>query len=355
MPSPVNGSPAVSVVVVNYNGADHLAEGLAALAACEPNLPVEILVVDNASTDSSLTLAEQFATTCPAVRILKSPVNRGYAGGVNLALGHVRGRYVAALNADMIVTPGWLTPAVAFLDARPEVGAINPLIVLYDDEQRINAAGQDVHVTGLGFNRWLGQPRRRAGARPLAVAGVQGGAVITRRALLEAMGGWDERGFLYHEDVELSWLLRLMGYELYCLPEIAVRHKYRLSMYAEKLFLLERNRLRMLATHLEPASLIVMSPVLLLTEFFMWAYCCLRGRRFMQAKAASYVWVAGQRGEIAERRRLIRSLRRRSDWQVLSKLRWAYAWDQLRTLGTEQGVASREPAGGLPIQTGEPT
>jgi GT2 family glycosyltransferase len=342
-------------VVVNYNGADHLSEGLAALAACEPSLPIEILVVDNASTDGSLALAEQFATTCPDVRILKSPVNRGYAGGVNLALGNARGRYVAALNPDMIVTPGWLAPAVAFLDGRPDVGALNPLIVLYDDEQRINAAGQDVHVTGLGFNRWLGQPRQRAGAQPVAVAGLQGGALIARRALLAAMGGWDERGFLYHEDVELSWLLRLMGYELYCLPEIVVRHKYRLTMYADKLYLLERNRLSMLATHLEPASLIVMSPVLLLTEFFMWAFCCLRGWRFMQAKAASYVWVARQRRAMAERRRQIRSLRRRSDWQVLSKLKWAYAWGQLRTLGTELSASSQEPARGLPIQTGKPT
>ncbi len=352
-----NPEPAVTVIVVNYNGGEHLPESLRALTtdALANDPPAEILVVDNASRDGSAEAAAEMAAAFPHVRLIRSAVNRGYAGGVNLGLAHARGRYVAALNPDMYVPPGWLRPAVAFLDSRPGVGAINPLIVLLHNPQRINAAGQDIHVTGLGFNRGLGRPLAWAGTQPQRVSGLQGGACIVRRALLEAMGGWDEHGFLYHEDVQLSWLIRLMGYDLYCLPEIHVRHDYHLTMYPEKLYLLERNRAWMLLAQVEAPALVLLAPLLALTELLMWAYCLLRGPAFLRAKAGAYRWLAGQRRQIAERKRFIRGLRRRTDWQVLRSLRWGYTWDQFLTLGRERGASRRQPAGGVPAEMRRPS
>lgn len=349
----VNLAPLVSVIVVAYNGQADLAECLSALCADESPFPREILIIDNASGDDSAAIADRYAAQYPFVKSLKSPVNRGYAGGVNLGLAQARGVYVAVLNPDVIVTPGWLTRPVEFLQAHPAVGAVNPLILLYDDEERINAAGQDVTVTGLGFNRWLGQPRSRAGSGPLSVSGLQGSAVIMRRAVLDQVGGWDDSGFMYHEDVELSWLLQLMGYDLFCLPEAVVRHKYHLTMYPEKLFLLERNRWAMLLANLAMISLLVLAPFLLFTELLMWGYCLWRGWGFIRAKAASYGWIARQGPLIAARRRRIRAVRRRTDWQVLMRLRWGYAWDQFLTLGRERGRSRRQPEGSLPVKIGE--
>ena len=345
--------PVVSVIVINYNSGDHLAECLAALCASQPQPAIEILVVDNASTDDSLALGERLAAVPRPIRFLKSRVNRGYAGGVNLAFPHTRGSYVAALNPDMRVSPDWLAHLVPFLESHPEAGAVNPLILLHDTDEHINAAGQDIHVTGLGFNRRLGQPRSRAGLAPARVSGIQGGAVVVRRALLQEMGGWDESGFLYHEDVALSWRLHLMGCDLYCIPRAIVWHDYHLTMYPEKLFLLERNRAALLLTHLESWSLLYLAPFLLLTELLMWGYCLLRGWGFIKAKAASYQWIARQRAALRDRRTFIRGLRRRTDWQVLKKLKWGYAWDQLLTLGRERGESRRQPAGGMPVKMGE--
>lgn len=343
------GYPTVSVVVVNYNSGPDLAECLPALVSGEPTLGLEVLVVDNASSDGSIAQAEEQAAQHRRINVLKSPSNRGYAGGVNLALAQARGRYVAVLNPDMIAAPGWLTRLVAFLEAHPGAGAVNPLILLYDDEERINAAGQDVHVTGLGFNRWLGRPRAQAGSQPMRVSGLQGGAFVIRREILDRMGGWDESGFLYHEDVELSWLVQRMGYDLYCVPDAVVRHKYHLTMYPEKLFLLERNRVAMLVTYLHPITLMCLAPFLASTEALMWSYCLLRGTGFVRAKIASYAWVARQRKRLGARKEFLRSIRRRSDWQVLARLRWRYAWDQFLTLGRERGLSQRQPEGGLPV------
>ena len=141
-----------------------------------------------------------------------------------------------------------------------------PLIVLDSDPGRIMAAGQNLNKTGLGFNRWLGKPRDVAGNEAFQVTGLHGAAFVIRRDLLEQLGGWDESGFLYFEDVELSWLLRIARREIWCVPASTVAHDYHLSMFPHKLFLLERNRRKMLLADLAGTTRLAISPLLALSE-----------------------------------------------------------------------------------------
>ena len=343
---PPANCPLVSIIVVNYNGAERLLECVEALLA-DSYSERELIIVDNASGDGSQDILKEVAARYSGVTVLWSPRNLGYAGGVNLALNTAsHGSYVAVLNMDVIVEPGWLESLISFLEKRPGVGAVNPLLALANNKG-INAMGQDVHITGLGFNRLLGRPMERALLEPVRVSGIQGGAFVIRRELLERIGGMDAGGFLYHEDVNLSWLLHLMGFELYCVPESVVRHDYFLSMYPEKLYLLERNRWAMLLAYLHKSSLVLMTPALIATEALLWGYCLLRGWSFMKAKAASYRWILGHRQQIEQRRRLAESVRAISDWKLLAQLRWAYAWDQFLTLGRERGPSQRQPVGGI--------
>jgi GT2 family glycosyltransferase len=338
-------APLVSVIVVNYNGADALGRCLEALVADIEDASHEVLVVDNASSDGSDSIAEAASERDGSVRVLRSPTNRGYAGAVNLALSEARGAYVAVLNMDVVVSPGWLDPLTSFLEATPDAGVACPLIVLESDPGRINAAGQNVHVTALGFNRWLGQPRERAGSAPYRVSGLHGAAFLIRREDFESIGGWDESGFLYHEDVELSWLMRLAGKEIYCVPASAVRHDYHLTMFPHKLFLLERNRWSMLLANTRLPTRLALAPLLALSELMMWGYCLLRGPSFLRAKLDSYRWISGHRERIGERRRFVEGLRRRSDWGVLRRLHWGYPLDQFVTLGRERGESERNRTG----------
>jgi len=329
----------VSAVVVNYDGGARLAAGVAALRR-STFASLEILVIDNASTDGSVASLRDLPDRSPPVGIVRNRRNLGYAGAVNRSLPRVRGEYLAVLNMDVEVEPGWLEPLVAFLDAHPEAAGVSPVILL-EDGKRINAAGQDIHVTGLGFNRGLGRGADTLPERPQRVPGLHGATFLVRAETLRRAGGMDETGFLYHEDVNLSWLLRLMGCELYVIPGARVRHDYYLSMHPEKLFLLERNRWAMLLAYLALPSLVLLSPFLALTELLLWGYCLLRGPRFLRAKARSYRWLVVSRASLRERRRLARRLRRVSDRQVLRRMRWAYNWDQLATLGKERGPARR--------------
>lgn len=338
----------MTVAVVNYNGGPRLRACLESLLA-DGFREKEILLVDNASTDGSLDgvgdlLSESAAAG--AVAAIRSPANAGYAAAVNAALARARGEFLAVLNMDLVVEPGWLEPLVALLRSRPKAGAAGPLVLLADGS-RVNAAGQDVHVTGLGFNRGLGSDVASAGTEPFEVGGIHGSAFLVRREDLSRLGGMDEAGFLYHEDVNLSWLYRLAGYDLWCVPASRVRHDYFLSMYPEKFHLLERNRVALLLAYLRPATLAALSPALLLTEAMAWGFSLLRGPRFLSAKGRSYAWVLSHRREIAARRRLAASLRTVGDGAVLERLRWAYSLDQFLTLGRERGPSAREPEGGL--------
>jgi GT2 family glycosyltransferase len=339
----------VSVVVVNYNGGPEVEDSLAALAADDASPRFEVLVVDNASSDASAEVAERFAAGDDRFTVVRSPVNRGYAGGVNVGLELAKGKYVAVLNMDIQVSPGWLSPLVDELEANPATGVACPLVLLRADPDRINSAGQDVNVTGLGFNRLLGKPREAAGGEPAMVSGLHGAAFVIRREILERLGGWDESGFLYSEDVELSWNVQLLGSDIRVIPSSTVTHDYHLSMDPEKLFLLERNRATIVLTNARLGTLALLSPLFAVTELMMWGYCLIRGPRFLAAKGRTYGWVAGHVGWIRERRARSRELRRRSDRDMLGRLRWGYAWDQFVTLGRERGLESRRE---IPSQSG---
>ncbi len=348
-------APCVSIIVVNFNGERWIRACIESLvseatgdeadegegpAAREGVVSREIVIVENGSTDGSGSVVELLEHSHSEVRVHRSPENLGYAGGVNAVLADCRGRYVVVLNMDIVAEPGWLLPLVEFLDTRTDVGAVNPMIVL-DEGQWTNAVGQDIHVTALGFNRGLGSSRESWGREPFPVSGIQGAAIFMRRDLLERIGGLDASGFLYHEDVNLSWMLCMMGYGLYCVPASAVRHDYFLSMHAEKLYLLERNRVSLLLSFLSPTSLLLLSPMLLVTEVMLWGYALLRGPAFLKAKLRSYLWIRRTRELRRGRRRLAAGLRARSDWQVLRHMKWGYAWRQFAALAGEKGAPRR--------------
>ena len=337
----------VTVVVVGYNDRASLPTCAAALTA-DPT-STRIVVVDNASTDGTETIFAELEAIDPRVETIQNPVNVGYAGAVDGVLPSITTRYVAVLNADAVAPPGWLAPQVAYLDAHPRFAATCPTVTLAGTN-RLNAAGLDIHVTGLGFNRRLHHSESDADKQPTEVPGLQGGAFVIRSEALEAAGGWYSGGFLYHEDVELSWTLRLLGYRIAFVPTPGVEHHYALTMSPEKLFLLERNRWEMLLANTRWTTRLILAPFLVWTELMMWAYCASRGRSMLTAKKRSYASIRKRRAIIADRRSTINRLRLASDWDVLRALNWNYTWDQLVFVGKNRTTQGRR--GGREMPTG---
>jgi GT2 family glycosyltransferase len=337
----------VTVVVVGYNDRESLPTCVGALAA-DP-AAARIVVVDNASSDGTSEIFDSLRALDPRVETIENPENVGYAAAVDGVLPSITTAYLAVLNADSVPSTGWLGPQVTYLDTHPQFAATSPTVTLAGTE-RLNAAGLDIHVTGLGFNRRLHSPVDAAEVKPTEIPGLQGGAFVVRRDALEAAGGWYSGGFLYHEDVELSWTLRLMGYRIAFVPTPRVDHHYSLTMSPEKLFLLERNRWETLLANTNWTTRFVISPFLLWTELMMWSYCALRGRSMLVAKKRSYTSIGTRRGIVAKRRSAIRGLRRVSDWRLLNAFSWNYTWDQLVFVGRRRTSAGRRGGRDMPVE-----
>lgn len=337
----------VTVVIVNYRSGDDLSRCLPGVLEAASLLD-RVVVFDNASNDDSWREAEHFAKSDDLVEIVLSTTNLGLAGAVNQILPAVTTEYLAVLNPDSTPMEGWLEPLISALDQNPNAGAACPLILM-EENGEVNSAGQHVHVTGLGFNRFLHARPGDVGNESHLVGGIHGSAFVVRTELLRGLGGWDSTGFLYHEDVALSWDLALSGHDIICEPSSRVLHDYHLTMYPEKLYLLERNRWALLLSHLSVGRLLLLIPALLLTELMVWVLTLIRGSGFIRAKIRSYRWLLENRVEITEWRHRVFTRGTYDTSRLRRSTRWTYPLTQMSLLGRERGDSTRQPPGGLPV------
>ncbi|MGE0519942.1 MAG: glycosyltransferase family 2 protein [Candidatus Binatia bacterium] len=250
----------VSVVVVNWNGRADLETCLGSLLR-QTLAGVEIVLVDNASTDGSLDLVrERFGS---AVRTVQLSENRGYAGGLNAGLRAARGRLLMALNADTEVAPECCARLLAAADAHPTTGLFAPKILLFDHRSTIDNVGHLLYADGLSRGRGRLEIDRGQYDRAEEIALPSGCAVLLRRALLEDIGLFDEDLFAYCDDTDLGLRARLAGWRCRAVPDAVVYHKYSASTAAYsplKAFLVERNR-AWVALKCLPGPLLLVSPL----------------------------------------------------------------------------------------------
>ena len=214
-------TPAISVIIVNYNGARWLDACLTALLGSAPP-GTEVIVVDNNSTDESRAILKQYETN-GGVRLLPLDQNRGFAGGNNAGARIARGDLLAFLNNDTRARAGWLEALRAPLERDAAVGFTTARLVYMHDPAIIDSAGD-------GWTRWGGAFKRGHGraadaySSPGDVFGACGAAFMMRRPLFEELGGFDEDFFLAFEDVDLSYRARLLGQRCAYVPDAIVEH-----------------------------------------------------------------------------------------------------------------------------------
>jgi GT2 family glycosyltransferase len=215
----MTSAPTASIVIVSWNGRPYLEPCLNAVAA-QQGVEAETIVVDNGSSDGT---AEFVRERFPWVRLIPLAENRGFAGGNNAGVREARGRVVVLLNNDTVAEPGWLA---ALLRGREGGGAdalASSQIVYMHDPRVIDSAGD-------GLVRWGGAFKRHHGASVDAAAesrevfGVCGAACAIPRAVFDELGGFDEDFFALHEDVDLSYRARLLGYPCVYVADAVVRH-----------------------------------------------------------------------------------------------------------------------------------
>lgn len=208
-----------SVIVINWNGRQYLQACLDALAA-QQGVAFETIVVDNGSTDGSV---EFLRTQFPAVRVVALAENLGFAGGNNAGAREARGRHLVFLNNDTVVEPGWLAALRRTVDQPPGFALATSRVVYMHDPAVIDSAGDGVLQWGGAFKRFHGT-RAAEAARSGEVFGVCGAACLVTRTAFDELGGFDEHFFVSHEDVDLSYRARLLGYRCGYAADAVVRH-----------------------------------------------------------------------------------------------------------------------------------
>jgi GT2 family glycosyltransferase len=235
MPTPRD----VSICIVNWNGREMLRNLLASLRDSDPALRMQVIVVDNASTDDSLAGAE---AAYPSVQIIRNSENAGFARANNQCAAVAEGRYLLFLNNDTLARPAAITTLMRFLDRHPSYSAVGPKLIGSDGEPQHTGRGLPtfrviLHQRVFFFSNWLRifaghyrryrygvfDPEREADLPQLAAA-----ALLVRKEMYDRVGGWDE-GFRFGvEDVDLCLRLGRLGPIRY-LPQAQITHFGRIT------------------------------------------------------------------------------------------------------------------------------
>jgi len=257
----------VSVVLVNYNGADDTIAALAALRDLSwPVTDLETVVVDNGSRGDDVA---RIRAAAPEAIVIEAGSNLGFAAGCNRGAASSSGEFLAFLNNDATPDSNWVESAIAVFRDDETIGAVASR-VLDGDGVLVDFIEGGLTWFGKGYKPFVGEIAGTLGATQRDVLFGTGSAMFVRRTVFETLGGFDERFFMFYEDVDFGWRLNLRGWRFRYVPESIAYHRHHGSAgsYAsfKEDYLLERNALFMLYKNLEQSRLDeVLAPALALT------------------------------------------------------------------------------------------
>jgi len=315
--------PTRVVAVIPAWGDDPWLERSVESILASTDVEARAVVVDNGADPAAI---ERLSARA-GVTIVRPGTNLGFAGGCNAgAAAAATGpdpdpddpdpddpdpddpdpdEIVAFLNQDAILEPGALA-ALAGVASRPDVGIASACIRLADDPEILNSAGNPIHFLGFA---WSGAYGERADAHQAEreIASASGTAMAMRRDVWDALGGFNEEYFAYHEDVELSVRCWQRGLRIVFVPTAVVTHRYEFSRNPTKWYLLERNRLLLLLTTYERRTLLLLLPAGLGVELGMLLVAARAG--WLRPKLRSWIWVVRHRRWVGERREELQAAR----------------------------------------------
>ena len=220
----------ISVVIVNWNTQDLLAQCLQSLYDTTSDLDFETIVVDNASTDGSV---EMVRHEFPQVRLIQNTDNVGFARANNQAMAISQGRYVLLFNSDAIAMPGTTQSLVSLADAEPRAGIVGAQLLNPDGSFQASHTPfptlwqEFLILTGLGRllrGRWYPSRGPEEDRGPQVVDYVEGACMLVRQESFEDVGGLDEGYFMYAEEVDWCYAMRRKGWQVWYQPAAKVIH-----------------------------------------------------------------------------------------------------------------------------------
>jgi len=331
-----SADPEITVVVVNFNGGDYL-KGCVASLARQTFRDFETIVVDNASCDDSLS---RIAEAPERLAILRQQENLGFAKGNNVGARAGRGRWLALLNPDAEAGPDWLAELRRAVAQRPDLQVVASLQVNMHDASKLDGAGDCYLAYGYAWRGGFGHPQEQMPSAGECFAPC-GAAAFYRRDVFLKAGGFDERYFCYHEDVDLGFRLRLFGERCQFAPAAVVRHAGSAITGRASYFSVFHGVRNGVWTYLKnmPGGLLALTlPVWLVGAVALLARGLVRGQ--FKGTWEGFLAAFGDLGPVLAARRDIQARRT----ITATRLAAALTWNPFSYLGRQISVRPFEPA-----------
>ncbi|MEP6647158.1 MAG: riboflavin biosynthesis protein RibF, partial [Saprospiraceae bacterium] len=277
---PEKNRPEVATVILNYNGKIFLQRFLPFFLSSRYSNE-KLYVIDNASSDGSM---KWLKTTYPKIQSISLTENNGYAGGYNQGLQKISAKYYALVNNDIEITPQWLDPIIALMEADESIAAVQPKINAETNKgyfEYAGASGGMMDSLGYPFcrGRVLAKIERDTGQynEPISLFWASGAAFVIRSSVFHEVGGFDTDYFAHQEEIDLAWRVKLKGLKIISYPGSVVYHVGGGTLNydrPQKVYLNFRNNLITLIKYL-PADDVVM------VLFIRWILDTLAGLRYI--------------------------------------------------------------------------
>lgn len=227
----------VSVIIVNYNCGPVLTDTVTRII--RSSQPVEIFVVDNGSSDNSIQLLREKHGISEQLFIIENGVNLGFSAGNNIALRHVKGKFLLFLNPDCFVNNDTIQSMLGHFDCNPNIGMAGCLILNEDGTEQagcrryipkpwqslmrvLNMQKIFPHLALFEDFNLTGSPLPHA---PQEIEAISGAFMLIRKSAMDIVGIWDEGYFLHCEDLDLCMRFHLAGFKILFVPNVIVTHK----------------------------------------------------------------------------------------------------------------------------------
>ena len=315
----MNGDPVrVTVVIPNFNGLGRM-DGVLESLAQQSYTDFETVVVDNGSSDGSV---EHLRRRWPGVKVVAWPENRGFAAAVNEGFRRARGEYVALVNNDVELDPGWLEAMITALESRDRAASIASRLLEWERRNMLDGAGDLVGWDGYCVRRGQGEKDVGQYSEPGPVVSACAAAALYRASAFEDVGPFDESFFAYVEDIDWGIRAQLAGWQCFYEPNAVAYHVGGATsgeITGFELFQNHRNTILMMIKNFPLPALIIAGPWSVLRRAMSLVKAGTRGegrvlmRAWLAAAAATPTTLRARR-EVQGRRRsgylhLVRTLR----------------------------------------------
>jgi len=218
--------PLVSIIVVNYNGEKFIEQCISSILKSKYPF-FELIVIDNASTDKSREILQEKFGDDNRLRIIINKTNVGFAEANNIGVAKSRGKYLAFVNNDTEVDPYWLSELIRVAESDLTIGACQSKLVIMGTDL-LDGTGDFITENGISFIR-SHRIRNSPDHINAEIFSARAAAMLVRKKIFTAVGGFDPDYFIGYEDVDLGWRIRLLGYKVVFVPTSIVYHIGRAS------------------------------------------------------------------------------------------------------------------------------